>query len=98
MNALESRKQLLIAESEINRAQIAQEWQSMADGVHSITGRARSFTSIAVAAGLLIGGLVAFRRIKSAPVDGKIPWWQALLKGAQLAGSLWSELRARPKS
>jgi hypothetical protein len=34
MNPLESRKQLLIAESELNRAQLVQEWQAVADGVH----------------------------------------------------------------
>ena len=30
LNPLESRKQLLIAESELNRAQLVQEWQAMA--------------------------------------------------------------------
>ena len=30
LNPLESRKQLLIAESELNRAQLVQEWQTMA--------------------------------------------------------------------
>jgi hypothetical protein len=98
MSSLESRKQMLIAESELNRAQLAQEWRTMADGVHSIAGQARSISSLALGAASLIGALVAFRRIKSAPAGGKLSWWQTLLRGAQLVGSVWSEFRPRPKS
>jgi len=98
MNPLESRKQLLIAESELNRAQLIQEWQTMADGVRSVADRARTISSLASAAVSLIAGLVSFRRTKSAPAGEKPSWWQTLLKGAQLAGLLWSEFRPRPKS
>ncbi len=98
MNPLESRKQLLIAESELNRTQLVQEWQTMAEGVRSIARRARIISSLALAATSLFAGLVAFRRRKSASAVGKLPWWQTLLKGAQLAGSFWSEFCQRPKS
>ena len=98
MNPLESRKQLLIAESELNRAQLVQEWQAMADGVRSVANRARTISSLAAAAASLIVGLGSFRRTRSAPADEKPSRWQILLKGAQLAGSLWSVFRPRPKS
>jgi hypothetical protein len=98
LNPLESRKRLLIAESELNRAQLVQEWQAMADGVRSVADRARSISSLALAAASLIAGLASFRRTRSAPADEKPSWWQTLLKGAQWAGSLWSEFRPRPKS
>ena len=98
MNPLESRKQLLIAESELNRAQLIQEWQTMADGVRSVADRARTISSLASAAVSLIAGLVSFRRTRSAPAGEKPSWWQTLLQGAQLAGLLWSEFRPRPKS
>jgi N-acyl-D-aspartate/D-glutamate deacylase len=98
LNPLESRKQLLIAESELNRAQLVQEWQMMADGVRSIADRARNVSSLISAAALLIAGLAFFRRTRSAPGDEKPSWWQTLLKGATLAGSLWSKFRPRPKS
>jgi HPt (histidine-containing phosphotransfer) domain-containing protein len=49
MNPLESRKQLLIAESELNRAQLVQEWQTMADEVHALADQARTISSIASA-------------------------------------------------
>ena len=98
LNPLESRKQLLIAESELNRAQLVQEWQTMADGVRSVADRARTISSVASAAASLVAGLASFRRTGSAPAGEKPSWWQTLLKGAQLAGLLWSEFRQRPKS
>jgi hypothetical protein len=98
LNPLESRKQLLIAESELNRAQLVQEWQTMADGVRSVADRARTISFLASAAASLIAGLAPFRRTGSAPAGEKPSWWQTLLKGAQLAGLLWSEFRQRPKS
>ena len=98
MNPLQSRKQLLIAESELNRAQLVQEWQTMADGVRAIADRAGTLSSIASAAASLIAGLASFRRARSAPADEKPSWWQTLLKGAPLAGLFWSKFRPRPKS
>ena len=98
MNPLESRKQLLIAESELNRTLLVQEWQTMADGVRSVADRARIISFLASAAASLMAGLASFRRTKSAPAGEKPSWWQTLLKGAQLAGWLWSEFRPRPKS
>jgi len=96
MNVLESRKQLLIAESELNRAELVEEWQTMADNVRLIADRARRFSSLALAAASLISALVSFRR--TASVGKKPSWWQTLLGGAQLAGSLWAEFGPRPKS
>ena len=94
MNALASRKQLLLAESELNRLQLVYEWEKMADGVRSVAERARTISSLATAAASLISGLAAFRRTKSE----KLSWWQTLLKGAQLARSLWSEFGPQPKA
>jgi hypothetical protein len=93
MNPPVSRKQLLIAESELNRAQLVQEWQAMADEVHSLASRARTISFFASAAGTLIAGLASFRRKKSAPAAEKPLWLQTILKGAQLAGLLWCEFR-----
>lgn len=95
MNRLESRKQLLIAESELNRAHLAQEWGAMAAGIRTLTGRAKSFGSIASVAALLVTGLAAFRRTKSAPAEGKPSWWQTLLKGAGMISTLWLAFRAK---
>jgi hypothetical protein len=93
LSPLKSRKQLLIAESELNRAQLVQEWHVMADGVRLVADRASSISSVASAAVSLIAGLAALRRARPAPAPRKPSWWQTLLQGVQLAGSLWSEFR-----
>ena len=97
MNPLESRKQLLIAESELNRAQLIQEWRTMADEVHSLTSQAMTIGSIASAAASLVAGLASCRPKKSAHAAEKPSWWQTILKGAQLAGSLWSGFRSQDR-
>ena len=95
MKPLESRKQLLIEESELNRAQLVQEWQMLADEVHSLTRQARTFSSIASAAASLVAGLASCRRKASAPGAEKPAWWQTILKGVGAVGSFWSEFRSQ---
>jgi hypothetical protein len=95
MNPLESRKQLLIAESELNRAQLVQEWVAMTAGVRMLTDRAKSFGSIASSAALLVAGLAAFRRGKPVDADAKPSWLQTILKGAGLISTLWLAFREK---
>jgi hypothetical protein len=92
---LELRKQLLIAESELNRAQLVQEWVAMTVGVRTFTDRVKSFGSIASAVALLAAGLVAFRRGKRVDADVKPSWLQTILKGAGMVSTLWLALRAK---
>ena len=94
MKSLESRKQLLIAESELNRAQLVQEWRTMAVEARSLAHQARTVSSMVSAAGSLIAGVMSLRRKHSAPATEKPSWWQMLLKGAGLASSIWSEFRS----
>ena len=95
MNPLESRKQLLVAESELNRAQLVQEWQVMKDEVRSLTDQARSISSIASAAASLVAGLASCRLKKSTPAAEKPSWWQTILKGAGLVSSFWQAFRSQ---
>ena len=95
MNPLESRKQLLIAESELNRAQLAGDLAALTAGVRTLTDRAKSFSAIASSAAVLVAGLAAFRRGKSADAEGKPPWLQTILKGAGLISTLWLAFRSR---
>jgi hypothetical protein len=95
MKPLELRKQILIAESELNRAHLVQDLQTMADEVHSLASQARTISSLASAAASLVAGLASFRRKKSAPVAEKPSWLQTILKGAGLVSNLW--LSFRPK-
>ncbi|HTB84373.1 MAG TPA: hypothetical protein VK742_12020 [Candidatus Sulfotelmatobacter sp.] len=98
MNQLDSRKKLLIVESELNRAHLVRDWQDMTDDVHALAGQANTLCSLASAATNLVSGWLSFRRkTSSAPAAEKTSWLQNILKGAQLAGSLWSELRSPKK-
>ena len=97
MNPLAVRKQLLIAESEFNRAQLVRDWETVSDDVHALTRRAKTISSLASAVTVLIAGLTSSRREKSADAS-KPSWMQTILKGAGLIGAFWSEFRARPKS
>lgn len=95
LNPLESRKQLLIAESELNRAQLVQEWQAMAGGVRSVADRAETISSVVSATASLIAGLASFRGKKSVPAAEKPSWLQTILKGAGLIATVWLAFRSR---
>ena len=96
MNSLESRKKLLIAESELNRAQLVQEWQTMTDEARLLVNQARTLRSMASAAAVLINGVASLRHKKEfAPAAEKPSWFKTALKGAQLASSIWLAFRAR---
>ena len=92
VSPLELRKQLLIAESELNRAQLSEEWQTMAYGVHDLAHRAKAIAAWAPSVALLVAGLAAFRRKKPAPAESS--WFQRILNGARLASSIWFAFRA----
>jgi hypothetical protein len=95
MNPLTSRKKLLVAESELNRAQLVREWQSMAGDVHALTKQARTIGSLASAAASLMAGLASFRRNKTTPVVEKPSWLQTLFKGAGLVSTIWQMFRSQ---
>jgi len=97
MNSLDSHKKLLIAESELNRAQLVQEWRAMADEAHALTHKAKTIGGFASAA-TLVASLLLLRRKKSVPAAEPTPWWQAALKGGGMVASLWRMFRTPPKS
>ena len=69
LNPLASRKQLLIAESELNRAQLAEDWQAVAGEISSLTARAKSFGTLASAAAVLVTSLIAVSYTHLAAAD-----------------------------
>ena len=95
LSPLESRKQLLVAESELNRAGVADEWQAMAHGVRDLAHRARNIAAWASSAALLVAGVTALRRAPPKSGAAKSSWFQKLLYGARLASTLWFTFRAR---
>ena len=95
INPLDSRKRLLIAESELNRVQLLQDWETVADGVRVLAHRAKSFGTISSATVSLAVGLAAFTRAKPAPPAVKLSWFQKVASGARLASTLWLLFRSR---
>ena len=96
LNQLAARKQLLIVESELNRAQLAQEWRALADDAHALADQAKTIRSLATAAATLVAGVTSFRQKPTAPGAEKPSWWQTLLKGAGVVGTFWQTFRAPP--
>lgn len=94
LNALKLRKRMLIAESELNRAQLLQEWESMTAPVRGFAERAKSFGSMASSAASLATGLFTFRRGPPAPATAKPSWIDTVLKGVRLAASIGLAFRA----
>jgi hypothetical protein len=95
MNPLESRKQLLIVESELNRAQLAGDMAALRADVRTLADRAKSFSSIASSVAVLVAALAAFQRGKPADAGGKRSWLQILFKGAGLISTLWLAFRSQ---
>ena len=98
MNLPESRKQLLIAESELGRAQLIGDMAALTADVQTLTDRAKSFGSIDSSAAALVVGLAAFRRARSSPAATKPSWPQTILKGAGLISTLWLTFRSKRRN
>jgi hypothetical protein len=96
VSPLASRKQLLLAESELNRALLGAEMAALTSDLQAFTNRAKSFGSIVASSAALVAGLTAFRRARPAP-DAKPSWLRTLSRGARLLFTIWLELGAVKK-
>ena len=95
MNTLESRKQLLLAESELNRAQLTGDIRSLKAGVRALTHGGASLGPVASSAAALATGLAAFQRGQRAAADAKPSRLELLLEGAVLMATVWLAFRAQ---
>jgi hypothetical protein len=95
LSPLLSRKRLLIAESELNRAQLSEEWQTIAHGVRDVAHRAKTIAGWASSAAMLVAGVAALRRGPTAPGNAKSSWFQKILAGARVASTIWFAFRSR---
>ena len=95
MSRLASRKQLLIAESELNRELLTEELAVLTAGVCTLTDRAKSIGTMASSAAVLVAGLAAFRHSKSAPAGAPPTWLRKILRGAGMVSTIWLAFRSR---
>ena len=93
LNPRAARKKLLLAESELNRARLVQEWQTLSDEAHALADQAKTVRSLASAAASLVAGLASLRHRKSAPAAEKKSWLQTFLKSAGQISTIWSAFR-----
>lgn len=95
LNPLVSRKQLLLAESELNRAQLLGDVTELKTDVQGLINRVRSFRSLAGVATLLVAGVTVLRHGKHAAAPPRSSWLQALVHGGGLISMLWSSFRSK---
>jgi hypothetical protein len=94
LSPLELRKQLLIAESELNRAQLCGEWQTMTHELRGLGHRTKVIAAWASSAALLAAGVTALRRNPPSPGSAKSCWFQKVLNGARIASGIWFAFRS----
>ena len=94
MTPLELRKKLLIAESDLNRAQLAADMSTVTAGIRSLTDSAKSFGSIASSVMALMAALTALQRGKAGDAEAKPSWLKTILKGTGLISTFWMAFRS----
>jgi hypothetical protein len=95
LSPLESRKRLLIAESELNRAQMMEDLAALKSDAGALVDRVKSYGSIASSVATLVSGVAAFRGAQPANGDGKSHWLRKVIRGAGLVSSLWRAFRPK---
>ncbi len=88
MSNFDLQKRLLVAESDLNRQQLATEASALTAETRAIVSRVTSIGTLAASATALVAGLATLTRGPPAST-GKTSWLQTVLSGASLAASLW---------
>ena len=97
LNPLDLQKQLLLAESEINRGLMAGDLTALAAGVRAVTDRAKSLGTIGSSAATLVAGLATFQLDQTAKNRAPSSWLQTILKGVHFASNLWLAVDAKSR-
>jgi hypothetical protein len=97
LTPLETRKQLLLVESELNRAQLLNELHDFKNEIHHLKHQVWEMGSIAASAAKLATTFSAIGQAFSHRNEGekeKPSWISTLLNGAKAGTSLWLLLRS----
>ena len=97
LNPLDSRKQLLLAESELNRARMVQDATALTAELRALSARAKSIGFITSSAAAVVSGLAAFQRGSATDADARPSWLRTIVKGAGLVSNLWLAFRSRAR-
>lgn len=91
LNPLRSRKQLLIAESELNRAQVIGDMAALTTEVCALAARVQTFSFMASSA----AGLLAGFRNEPPATAAKPSWLKNIFTGIEFASNLWLAFRSQ---
>lgn len=97
LTPLETSKQLLLVESELNRAQLLDELRDFKNGIHHLKHQVWEIGSIAASAAKLATTFSAIGQAFSHRNEGEKEnpsWISTLLNGAKAGTSLWLLLRS----
>lgn len=105
LKTLESRKHALLAESEVNRVELRNDWEALKDEVIHVKKQLVAAGSIASSAALVTATLAAtapLLRRRSEPLKsdnhnhnlGKASWVASALNGARVGASLFFKVRS----
>jgi hypothetical protein len=100
MTPLESRKQLLLVESELNRVQLMNELRDFKIEVHQLKQQMEAIGSLASSAAKLTGTLSSigdFFARRAENKKSKSSWISNLLNAARTGASIWDNLRSHRK-
>jgi hypothetical protein len=97
MNELEARKQLLLAESAVNRALLDRDWETMVQGAVGIVSEVKQAGKLLGVGAALIGALGIFRRARTPKATAGRSWFRTLFGLARWAVPIWMELRREPR-
>jgi hypothetical protein len=100
LTPLESRKQLLLVESELNRAQLLNELRDFKNEIHQLEDQMQAIGSLASSAATLASTFSAIGTAfthRDAGENGKSSWISTMLNGARTGAELWATLRQHLK-
>jgi len=95
LKTLQIRKELLIAEAELLRAQLGRDLDVIHRGVAGLGEQAKSVASYASIITTVLAGISEFRRARKSGGGGKPSFFVTLLSGVRTASSIWDMLRSR---
>ena len=97
LKALETRKQEILAQSDVHRIELLKDWETIKTELHQVKKHVRTAGTVASSAVVLAAAASVLRR-KHEPSKtenhAKVPWVAAALKGAQVGASMFMKLRS----
>jgi len=94
LKTLQIRKELLIAEAELLRAQLGHDLEVIQRGFSGLGEQAKSVASYASIITTVLAGISEFRRGQSASPGGKPSLISTLLSGIRTVSAIWGMFRS----